>query len=341
MIRIFGIRSDSEIFADYQEKFFNNFFDYCIKNKITKIIHLGDMFEKRKTININTLERWKIMFLDKIINNKMELIVIAGNHDVYHKNTNSINSLRQMLGKYSWAKIIDINPEMSRIGNHNFLFVPWITDDNAEICVKELEKNKADVVMGHFELSGFEMNKGYLMESGMDSDILKGYQMVLSGHYHTKSTKDNIYYLGTQMEFTWTDFNDKKYFHVLDTNSLKLEAIENTEYMFVKLYYDNAPLSKVLPNVKNCCVKLYVTKKENVIDYEIYVNKIKGENPHEFSIIDTTMQVTNSTTNNFTDADDTESIISSYIDAISDIADSDKIDVKNLLLKLYSEALNV
>jgi metallophosphoesterase superfamily enzyme len=47
-----GVRNSSEIFIEYQRRFYEEvFFPYCNENGIKQIIHLGDYYENRKFIN--------------------------------------------------------------------------------------------------------------------------------------------------------------------------------------------------------------------------------------------------------------------------------------------------
>ena len=53
----FGIRNDSIYFLDKSLEYFETVvFPYIIKNDIKNIIHLGDFFDRRKYINLNTLK---------------------------------------------------------------------------------------------------------------------------------------------------------------------------------------------------------------------------------------------------------------------------------------------
>ena len=59
----FGARSDSQAFDAYFKKFYQEvFFSEIDKRKITKIIHLGDCFDRRKYVNFNSLQE-KNVFL--------------------------------------------------------------------------------------------------------------------------------------------------------------------------------------------------------------------------------------------------------------------------------------
>ena len=66
------------------------------------------------------------------------------------------------------------------------------------------------------------MNKEMISDHGLQKKVFEGFDMVLSGHYHTKSSQENITYLGTQYEITWSDYNDPKGFHVLDLSLIHI-----------------------------------------------------------------------------------------------------------------------
>ena len=86
-----GIRNSSEIFMDYQEKFYRDvFFPYLEQHGIKKILHLGDYYDNRKFINFKALEHNRKIFLEKLRELQIHMDIIPGNHDVYYKNTNII-----------------------------------------------------------------------------------------------------------------------------------------------------------------------------------------------------------------------------------------------------------
>ena len=83
-----GSRNDSLIFAEYFRKFYENIFFPTLKERrITDVIHLGDMFDRRKFINYRTLNSWKGMFFDPLKEMGGNVKIIIGNHDSFFKNT--------------------------------------------------------------------------------------------------------------------------------------------------------------------------------------------------------------------------------------------------------------
>ena len=87
----YGARKGSKHFHDYFEKFYNDiFFPELEKNSIDTIIHMGDIFDSRKSIDYYSLEWSKRVIFEPM--KKYKVHAITGNHDCYYKNTNEINS---------------------------------------------------------------------------------------------------------------------------------------------------------------------------------------------------------------------------------------------------------
>ena len=77
--------------------FDEQFFPYLIENDIKTVFHLGDVFDRRKFINMNTLHTVRTRFFKRFEELGVNLHVIPGNHDCYFKNTNLVNSVRELI----------------------------------------------------------------------------------------------------------------------------------------------------------------------------------------------------------------------------------------------------
>ena len=73
----YGARSDSIPFDNFFEKFYSQcFFPELEKRQIKTVMHLGDIFDRRKYINFNTLKKCKEYYFEQNgIDNKTWLIV--------------------------------------------------------------------------------------------------------------------------------------------------------------------------------------------------------------------------------------------------------------------------
>ena len=90
---------------------------------------------------------------------------------------------------------------------------------------------------------------------------------LLSGHFHKKSDDGQIYYLGTQYEMTWSDYNCPKGFHIFDTNTRDLTRVSNPVKMFKKIIYDDKKTNYNeldITEFDECFVKLFVSQKQTM-----------------------------------------------------------------------------
>jgi DNA repair exonuclease SbcCD nuclease subunit len=345
-----GIRNSSEVMMDYQERFYSEvFFPYLLENGITKILHLGDYYDNRKFINFKALEHNRKIFLEKLREYKIHMDIIPGNHDVFYKNTNDLNSLKELLGHYMEEVRIIEQPMVVDYDGTSVALVPWINDQNEEESIKFLKTCKASIVGAHLELEGFEMQAGIPCTHGMKADLFNRFELVLSGHFHTKSQSGNIHYLGSQMEFFWSDAHDPKYFHILDTDTHEVTPVQNTVTLFEKVYYDDT-VDKAdykyrtgkLPDVTNKFVKLIVVNKSDPKLFDHYVTRLQSKRLHELKIAENFEEFTGgSVDDEKISVDSTEDLLYTYIDAVETSLDKDKIKLMVHELMIEAQTLEL
>lgn len=341
-----GIRNSSDVFLDNAEQFYSEvFFPHLIENNITQILHLGDIFDNRKFINFRALNRHRKMFLQKLREYGISMDIIPGNHDVFYKNTNELNSLKELLGHYMNEVTIIHEPRVMDYDGLSVALVPWICQENEERTLSFLQNCKAPVVGGHFELQGFDMAKGLASTHGMDSAILSRFEMVMSGHYHTKSTKGNINYLGSQMEFFWNDAHDNKFFHVLDTSTRELEAIRNPHTLFERIVYDDSKqdyLHYPLDHVEGKFVKVVVINKSDSFTFDRFIDRIQSRKIHELKIAESFAEFSGEAVNDDgVSLEDTTSLLDTYIDGVDTDLDKNRIKVQVHALMLEAQTFEV
>jgi hypothetical protein len=345
----FGVRSDSPVFHDYFEKFYKEyFFPYLDLYGINEIIDLGDTFDRRKYINFYSLSRCRKYWYDIIKDSrgKYRLTSLVGNHVIPYKNTLSINALDLLLNEYEGCVRNVSSPEVIVYDGCEILMLPWICDDNYEQTMQLINETTAQVAFGHLELGGFEMYKGTVLHEGMDASVFSKFDVVCSGHYHHRSSRGNIHYLGCPYEMTWSDYNDPKGFHIFDTKTRQLTFIENPHKMFYKFVYDdsNKTLSEIIDQnfskYKNTFVKVIVKTKNNPYWFDLFIDKLEKSDVVNIQVVDDNLNLNLETDDSIIDeAEDTLTILHKYVDNLE--LNTDKAALDGLLRSLYEEALSV
>jgi DNA repair exonuclease SbcCD nuclease subunit len=330
----YGCRKGSKLFQDYFESFYKNiFFPTLEQHGITTVIHMGDAFDSRKSIDYQSLEWTKRVVLDPLL--KYNVHMLVGNHDAYYKNTNNVNSPSLLLQNYSNIKTYS-DPEVVKIGNLNTLFIPWICADNEEKTLRLIKKSGCKVAMGHLELNGFEAYRGHTMDDGMDSIVFDGFTKVFSGHYHTRSTNGVVFYLGNPYEMYWNDVNDTRGFHIFDTETLEHTPVNNPYRMYYIIHYEDTNYQTFdTREYENKIVKVIVRKKTNTKKFEKFIDKLYTSNVAELKIVENFQIEENENFEAF-ESEDTLSVLNRYIEE-SEI-NLDKKIIQKMFKEIYQEA---
>ena len=340
----FGMRGDSLEFHNYYKKFYQEvFFPYLIENKIDTVFQMGDLFDRRKFINFNTLYLARQYFFDKLKEHNITFHTILGNHDIYYKNVLDVNSSQMLLKDYTNICVYD-SPKQITFDGINVDVVPWICSNNEKTIIEFIKSSSSQICFGHFEISGFEMDRGNICHEGIDKNILKRYDVVLSGHFHHKSTDGQITYVGTPGEMTWADYNDPRGFHVFDTSTREMEFIQNPYRMFHKISYDDATTdfeywkTYDYSALKECFVKIVVLNKQNPYLFDnVLDNLYKAGIADIASVEDFTDNLIDDDQDLLDQAEDTITILNKHVDNLTLNINNDKL--KTLMKELYVEAL--
>jgi len=337
----FGARSDSQAFSDFFYKFWTNiFFPYLREHKIDTIIHSGDLMDRRKYVNYDTLNRMRKEFIGVMVEEKITMHTIIGNHDTYFKNHARLNSVEQLFdidgisNKNNPVIGYSVPTELELPDGYKLDLIPWIAEENEVEIIDFIKASKNQVAFGHFDLYGFEMMKGVKsVYHSRSPDFLDKYDTVYSGHFHTKSNNGHVYYLGNTYEITWSDYNDQRGFHIFDTETLECDFVLNPYKMHSKIIYEDKPID-VDPYVDQI-VKLIVDKKE---DIELFTNTVEEleKRCESINIIEDYGMLSSSQIE--FESEDTITTLEKYVDNLS--IDNTK-QVKKILHEVYVEALSI
>ena len=317
-----GVRGDMIEMSNYQGRFYNEvFFPYLDEHKINHIIHLGDYFDRRKYINFASMKANIKHFIDPMTERGITMDLILGNHDTYYKNTNEVNSPELLLYKEENVNVIQ-ECEVKEYDGFNIALVPWINPENYADAVDFLRTAEASWCMGHFEFEGALMMPGMTCQHGFDHSYVSRFETVLSGHFHQKSEFANIRYLGSQMQFTWSDYGDNKYFHIFDTETQELTPVLNQITMFEKSFYDDTKETfETISNMDyskftNKFVKVIVVNKDNPYWFDTFLDKLHSANPLHVAVVDDNKHMDFYVDDDIEDIEDTLTILNNYIDGL-------------------------
>ena len=342
-----GVRGDSKVFLDHQEKFFSEvFFPYIDEHNIKTVLDLGDTFDRRKYINYVTLNRAKKFFFNQLQERNIEYHAITGNHSVYYSNTNEINSMDLLLQEYDDFHIYESAPVDLTFGSTNVVMVPWLTKDNIQNSLDVLKTSKAHICMGHFDIVGFEMLKGTLCSHGLNKEVFTHFESVYSGHFHHPSEYGNINYLGAPYEMTWSDHGGKRGFRVLDTETRDLEWVLNPTPIYHKIEYDDADMTVEdvealdISNINNAFIKVIVKNRTNPYVYDLFLDKLSDSGASDVKSVEDSLNLEDSGVEEILDQSaDTKDILHSYIETLDTAAN--KAAIKQIVDELYNEALSL
>ena len=293
----FGVRNENPTLLKATERFFTDqFFPYLDQHNIKTIINCGDLLDRRKYINYLTYKSIIESFIKPMKERGIEVHSILGNHDVFYRTSNELNSIRLIFDKEdSWFHVYE-HPTNLELGGKKFGMVSWLSQDNNDEMRAFIKTTDADMLIAHFELAGFDSQVGITMKEGMNIGDLRldRFARILCGHYHHRQQKGNIFYLGQPHEHTWADYNDPKGFHVYDTETDELTFIKNDDRLFCKIQYDsekNDYRQITKESLEKYCgkfVKVEIVNNGDQAVLEGFLEKLASINPEKYTVADNT-----------------------------------------------------
>ena len=236
------------------QEYFQDFLLPLLKKELTKddiIVHLGDLFDNRSVIPINILN-----YAQNILEEMAQICpvhVIIGNHDLYTKSTNDVNTVKL----YKYIPNITVYEEPSKIEfmGRSILMLPWVEKrkDQIEILKKF---SGCDYLFCHSDLNGAKMHLTSVAHKNndkIDVEEFSGYKKVFSGHIHINQVSKNFTFTGNLFEMDRNDLGNQKGIFIID-------MIDGSE-RFIK--------NDVSPRYK----KVYVRKEEDIESLDLVSTK--------------------------------------------------------------------
>ena len=322
----------------HKSKFYKNIFFPALEEQgVEIVVHMGDAFDNRKSIDFWGLDWTRRVVLEPL--RKYEVHMIVGNHDIFLRNSTEINAPELLLKDYPNIKTYS-SPTNTKVGGIDMTFIPWICSENYDETLKVIKKSKAKIAMGHLELQGFRVNKHLIMEEhGLDPNIFTKFQKVFSGHYHTRSDNGRIFYLGNPYEMYWTDVNDTRGFHIFDTETFEHTPINNPYKLFYNIYYDDTPHQMFdVTEYANKIVKVIVRKKSKQKEFDKFIDKLYKVGIQDLKIVEN-FDIQENEDFVIDEEENTISILNRYIDESE--CNFDKNVIKGIFQDLYQQSCEI
>ena len=284
----FGVNYGKGDFETYQRDYFNEFWREIDEREIKTLFFLGDFFHSRKMVNFDTLKMAYEVWFDPLKKRDMNAFMLLGNHDVFYKNTNSLNAL-ELICRDSDIKIIK-EPKSYEVHAVKYLFLPWINVENREQSIKALKESPANIVLSHLEL---QLDSNPHIQGQVGFSILERFSHVFSGHFHTPTFKTleggcQLRYLGSPYEMNWNDYGyEERGFYVFDDETFEVELVKNKKpiHFYHKLGED---IEWIQPWHSIRCI---IPRGLKDLDYEVAMNALKKKQLMRIQMIAETEEV--------------------------------------------------
>lgn len=226
----FGVNGDNPFFHENYRKFYQSIFHPALEeHKVDAVLVPGDLWQSRKIINPLTMRVAFDEFFEPLRAAKIPVYIAYGNHDVYYKNTNDVNTIDFLGEMYENVTVVPTSKELPG----GVVLMSWIAPDNQEELYKVIEEAKGRFLVGHFEIEGHEMTPGYPCEHGLSKSMFAGWEKVISGHFHVRGNDGKIFYTSNPSQTNWADWGQEKGFHILDTADGSLTPVNNPYEVYV------------------------------------------------------------------------------------------------------------
>ena len=236
-----GFPNKTDHWFKIHQEYFQDFLLPLLKKELTKddiIVHLGDLFDNRSVVPINILN-----YAQNVLEQMAQICqvhVIIGNHDLYTKATNEINTVK--LYKYIPNVFVYEEPTKIDFMGKSILMLPWVEKRKEQIEI--LKKfSGCDYLFCHSDLNGAKMHLSSVAHKNHDKinvEEFSGYKRVFSGHIHLVQQNKNFTFVGNLFEMDRNDLGNQKGIFILDAIDGSERFIPNdVSPKFKKLYLRN------------------------------------------------------------------------------------------------------
>lgn len=214
---------------------------------VKNVIGLGDFFESRNEqplYNLKTFEE----ILNLLQSNNLTLIAIPGNHDKVN-----YDSSESYLDAYAHHPALQLwnEPSFMEVGGVKFLLCPFFSD---RVWIEKMTPHldsKNTVLLSHIAVEGSVNNDGSTVSSKITPSLLKGFKMVLLGHYHNEhQVGRNIFHLHSTHQNNHGESEHKGFTVINDDLSLTHIQTEFKRFITKNINVDTLTNAQIAKEVK-------------------------------------------------------------------------------------------
>lgn len=226
----------------------NGIRDYAVKHGIDTWFVLGDMMHDRELVDISDLCSISDFLVETTTKFNHQIFTFPGNHDMYLKNSWSINSIKVFSG------IINVinGVQSIVIGGRRIFIVPFIHYESEYMrVIAELEKSykDGDLLFTHIGVKNSSLNSCFMSKSWSVVDFSGSkFRHIFTGHFHIpQKVGDNVWYVGSPIPFRVDEGDCDHGFMVLDLATLESKFIDlwevaaNPPPKFITIDLENLP----------------------------------------------------------------------------------------------------
>ena len=206
--------------------FYNQMIPYLRETKEEGdiFIMLGDLFDNRTSVSILVQNKVEQLLID--IAEILPIHVIVGNHDLWNRGDNTINSPK--LFRHIPNVHIYENTTTIEVGGKKLVLMPWV--EKKKDMITEIQNNPGDYLFCHSDLNGCRMHASSFAirnKDKIDVNHFNDYTKVYSGHIHIRQIQQNFEFIGAPYQMDRNDYGDIKGLTILDIESGETEFVEN------------------------------------------------------------------------------------------------------------------
>lgn len=178
----------------------------ALENQVDQIVILGDLNDSHGILRTDNQVFWKKWLFT--LSENQSLFVLVGNHDMKNQGNDDDNENSLSIYNLMNDRVLYIVESPIKWGI--FAYTPYIHDKRRFVEEANLlAKQGAKVLVCHGEYDGAAYDNGYFIPDGIKQEDLN-FDLIISGHIHTRSTIGKVHYVGSSRWMTASDANKEK-----------------------------------------------------------------------------------------------------------------------------------